>query len=669
MDDEKVKTVPDGVPQSDVVSTGEEMTEEKLLAKYDREYAFRRLKGPVAIFCFVLAVVWSLAQLYTAAFGVFPSTLQRAPHVGAALILIFLLYPAKRGSASNGIPFYDYILAFLGFAVSAYHVIFYEDLIWRAGVYNQLDTAVGIIAVLLVLEATRRIAGPVIVTLAVFFLFYAYFGNYFPGFMAHKGLTIKRIAVFQWISTEGILGIPIAVSSTFIFLFMLFATFLKKSKIGDWLTNLAVGLTGHAAGGPAKAAVIASACEGMVSGSSVANTVGSGMVTIPLMKSIGYRGEFAGAVEAAASTGGQIMPPIMGAAAFIMSEFLNIPYPTIALAAVIPALLYFTGIFINVHFEAVKTGLLGLPRDKLPNWKKSIKEKWFLAAPIIGIIGLMSIGFTPLYSAFYGIIICVAASMILKETRLSLWEIIVTLEEGARSALPVVAACATAGIIVGVITLTGLGLKMGAGLMALSQGKLYLTMVFTMIASLILGMGVPTTANYIIQATVSAPALITLGAAPLAAHMFVFYFGIVADITPPVALAAFAGAGIAKANPFKTGIEATKLGIGAFIVPYIFLMSPVLVLVRPEGITTVIFVFMIAKAVVTAIVGMVGVGASTTAYFVTNCRWYERILLFIGGVCLIDPGTLTDVVGISILALVWIVQKQRVRKEKAGLVI
>lgn len=632
---------------------------DEILKKYDPEFAYRRLNGPVAIFCFLLAVVWALVQLYTAAFGLFPSTLQRAPHVGAALVLIFLLYPWKKGLKTDGIPFYDYILAFLGFVVSAYHVVFYTDLIKRMGVYNNLDTIISIIAVLLVLEATRRIAGPVIVCLAIFFLFYAYFGNYFPGFMAHKGLTIKRIAVFQWISTEGILGTPIAVSSTFIFIFMLFATFLKKTQIGDWLTSLAVGLTGGAAGGPAKAAVVASAAEGMVSGSSVANTVGSGTVTIPLMKSIGYRAEFAGAVEAAASTGGQIMPPIMGAAAFIMSEFLNIPYTQIALAAVIPAILYFTGIFINVHFEAVKTGLVGLPKDQLPDWRKNLKEKWFMAAPIIGIIGLMMAGFTPLLAAFYGVIICIATSMILKETRMSFNEIIRSLEEGARAALPVAAACATAGIIVGVITLTGLGLKMGAGLLALSKGSLYLTMFFTMIASIILGMGVPTTANYIIQATVSAPALIMLGTEPLAAHLFVFYFGIVADITPPVALAAFAGAGIARANPFKTGIEATKLGIGAFIVPYMLVMSPVLVLVRPEGVTTLMFVLLIIKALITAVIGMIGIGGATTAYFGDHCRWYERIMLFIGGVSLIDPATMTDIFGLVLLAAVYLLHKQR----------
>lgn len=640
----------------------DQKTTDEILAKYDREHAYRRLQGPVAKFVFLVAVIWSLAQLYTAAFGVFPSTLQRAPHVGVALVLIFLLYPAKRGSKSDKIPFYDYLLSLAGFGVSLYHVIFYSELIHRAGVYTQTDMIVSIIAVLLVLEATRRLAGPVIVSLAVFFLIYAYFGSYFPSFMAHKGLTIKRIVVFQWLSTEGILGIPIAVSSTFIFLFMLFATFLRKTKIGDWLTDLAVGITGSSTGGPAKAAVIASACQGTVSGSSVANTVGTGSVTIPLMKSIGYRAEFAGAVEAAASTGGQLMPPIMGAAAFVMTEFLNIPYGKIAMAAAIPALLYFTGIFTTVHLEALKTGLTGIPKERLPNWKQLLLKKWFLAAPVVGIVWLLIKGYTPMLAAFYGLIICIATSMILKETRMTLWEIIKTLEEGARSALPVVAACATAGIIVGIITLTGLGLKMAGGLLALAQGSIYLTMFLTMIGSIVLGMGVPTTANYIIQATVSAPALVALGVAPLAAHLFVFYFGIVADITPPVALAAFAGSGIARSDPLKTGFEAAKLGAAAYLVPYIFVLSPVLVMVRPPDVTTGVFVFLIIKAIITAVIGMIGIGGATTGYLVTTGKWYERILLFIAGISLISPSTTTDIVGIALLAAVWLWQKHRVRK-------
>jgi TRAP transporter 4TM/12TM fusion protein len=481
--------------------------------------------------------------------------------------------------------------------------------------------------------------------------------------MKHPGLSIKRIAVFQWLGTEGILGTPIQVSSTFIFLFILFATFLSKTGIGDWVTNLAVGLTGSKIGGPAKAAVIASAVEGTVSGSSVANTVGSGSITIPLMKSIGYRKEFAGAVEAAASTGGQIMPPVMGAAAFVMVEFLNIPYITIAISAAIPAILYFTGIFITVHYEAKRTGLMGIPKEKLPDWKQLLRQRWFLAIPLLGMIYLLGKGYTPMLAALIGIILSIGVSMILKDTRMSFKDIIDGLAEGARSALPVVVSCATAGIIVGIVTLTGLGMKMSGGLVRLAGGSVYLTMFLTMLGSLILGMGVPTTANYIIQATVSAPALVLLGVHPLAAHLFVFYFGIVADITPPVALAAFAGAGIAKANPFKTGVEAFKLGFAAYLVPYIFALSPILILVRPEGLSTPMFIVRVLIAVATAVIGMICIGASTTGYFVTNDKWYERILLFIAGVSLIHPGIQTDIFGSLVLAGPWFVQKARVKRK------
>ncbi|MDI9568057.1 MAG: TRAP transporter permease [Bacillota bacterium] len=640
-------------PQEGVIN------EEEVLAKYDREYDYRRLTGPVGKFVFVVAVVWSLAQLYTAAFGVFPPTLQRAPHVGVALLLIFLLYPMRRGTRSNTIPWYDYIMAALSAVVAIYHVIYYRDLIMRAGAFTRMDMIISIIAILLVLEATRRLAGPVVVVLATFFLLYGYFGPYFPGFLSHRGFSILRITTHSWISAEGILGVPIKVSSTFIFLFMIFAAFLKSTGIGDWLTELAVGLTGYATGGPAKAAVIASAAQGTVSGSSVANTVGTGSVTIPLMKSIGYRPEFAGAVEAAASTGGQLMPPIMGAAAFIMTEFTNIPYYQIALAAAIPAVLYFTGIFITVHFEAKRTGLEGLPRHQLPNWRKLLKEKWFLATPIVGIVYFLVAGYTPMKAAFYGILLCILASMILKETRMSLWDIIKTLETGARSALPVVAACASAGIIVGIVTLTGLGVKLAGGIVKLAGGNIYLTMVFTMLTSLVLGMGVPTTANYIIQATVSAPALISLGVPPIAAHLFVFYFGIVADITPPVALAAFAGSGIAGSNPLRTGFEAFKLGFAAYLVPYIFVLSPVLVLVdvTPLG---------IIRALLTAIIGMLGIGGASTGFFVTHGKAWERLLLFIGGVLMVDPGGYTDLIGFALLALIWLVQKRRAQAQDAA---
>lgn len=654
-DDIQKKSSDISAASADVSAETDIGSADEVLSKYDREFSFRHLKGFWARVITVICVVWSLGQLYTAVFGIFPSTLQRAPHLGFAMTLIFMLYPRSSKSKSEYIPWYDFIFIGLSIAVSSYHVIFYEELIHRVGNYNNIDIAVSVIAIILLAEASRRIAGMIITSLGIIFLCYAYFGPELPGFLAHPGFDITRIATFQWLSTEGILGIPIDVSSTFIFLFMLFAAFLKKSGIGDWMTGLAIGMTGGSTGGPAKAAIIASACQGTISGSSVANVVGSGPVTIPLMKSIGYRKEFAGAVEAASSTGGQIMPPIMGAAAFVMVEFLNIPYYKIAIAAIIPALLYFTGIFIMVHLEAKRTGLHGMPKETLPDWKKLLKARWFLLLPLVGIIVMLANGFTPMLAAFIGIVLIILVAALNSDTRMGPKKLIEGLEDGARSALPVAAACATAGIIVGVITLSGLGLKMAGGIVDLAGGNIYLTMIFTMIGSLILGMGIPTTANYIIQATISAPALILVGVHPLAAHMFVFYFGIIADITPPVALAAFAASGIAKSEPFRTGFEAFKLGSAAYLVPYLFVMSPVLLFI---DVTAVSF----STSLVTALIGMVGIGGGVTGYFLRNCIWWERILLFAAGICLIDPGLVTDVVGLTIIIAIYISQKVTTKK-------
>ncbi|GAB6174122.1 TRAP transporter permease [Paradesulfitobacterium aromaticivorans] len=626
------------------VETLSEEQQQELMAKYDRESAFRRLRGPMARVVAVLAIIWSLLQLYTAAMGVFPPTLQRAPHLGFALVLVFLLYPLKRQDRSNKIRWYDYLLALLSALVASYHVIFYEPLTMRAGAYTHLDLVVSVLGVLLVLEAVRRVVGWVLLSLAIIFLLYGHFGYLVPGLMGHRGFTFTRILTHSFLSTEGIFGVPIAVSSTFIFLFMIFATFLRKTGIGDWLTGLAVSVTGHYSGGPAKAAVIASALQGTVSGSSVANVVGTGSVTIPLMKSIGYRKEFAGAVEAAASTGGQLMPPIMGAAAFIMTEFTGLPYIKIAAAATIPAILYFTGVFIMVHLEAKRTGLKGIPKSDLPRASQLLKEKWYLLLPIVGIVYFLTTGQTAMKAAFYGILLTILVSFVSKDTRMSFREFLEALDEGARSAVPVAVACATAGILVGVVTLTGVGLKVATGIVSLSHGSIYLTMFFTMIASLILGMGVPTTANYIIQATIAAPALMAVGVPVIAAHLFVFYFGILADVTPPVALAAFAASGISGAEPMKTGFNATKLAFAAYLVPYIFATAPALVLVNVTGLE-------IVKALITALIGMVGLAGGLSGYLVGPVKWWERIVLIVGGVMLVDPGTLTDIIGIVLVGL------------------
>ncbi|MGB4149560.1 MAG: TRAP transporter fused permease subunit, partial [Tepidanaerobacteraceae bacterium] len=391
---------------------------------------------------------------------------------------------------------------------------------------------------------------------------------------------------------------------------------------------------------------------GTVSGSSVANTAGSGSFTIPMMKKLGYEPEFAGAVEATASTGGQLMPPIMGAAAFLMAEFIGLPYFRIVTAAIIPSLLYYFGVWTQVHFEAKRLGLRGMSRDELPKIGDVLKERGHLLVPLIALIYLLAKGYTPMRAALVAIVLTIGCAMLKKNTRISFFDIVEGLEKGARGALGVVAATACAGIIVGVVTLTGLGLRLGSVLVDIADGKLFLTLVFTMLTSIILGMGVPTTANYVITSTIAAPALIMMDVPVLAAHMFVFYFGIIADVTPPVALAAFVGAGIAKANPLKTGIQATKLAIAAFLVPYIFVYNPSLLLIDVNAVDMILMS-------ITAIVGIIGVGAGMEGFFLMDLTVIERVIFFVGGLLLVIPGLQTDIVGFSLLAIGYIMQRRK----------
>lgn len=646
---------------------------DELMVKYDKESAYRRLTGFPSKLVFFLCVAWSVFQLYTGLFGTFPSTLQRAPHLASAMALVYLLYPiaGKSIKPTSHIPVYDYILALASVGVGLYHVIFYDDLLLRAGSYTNMDIIVSCIAILLLLEAARRVAGMVVVGISSIFLLYAFLGHLIPRtlFLFHARFTFKRVVCTEWLSTEGILGSPIYVSSTFIFLFMVFATFLKASGVGDWMTGLATATCGGSIGGPAKAAVVASALQGTVSGSSVANVVSTGSITIPLMKKTGYPPHFAGAVEATASTGGQIMPPVMGAAAFIMTEYIGCSYGTIALAACIPALLYFTGIFTNVHFEALKRGLLGLPKEQRPVAKQLLKDGWYMILPVVIIVVLLCSGSSAMKAAMWGIFACLliwVINIIRTEKKFDALKFgqmfIHGLADSAQSAISVAVTCGCAGIIVGVVTMTGLGLKMANGLVALAGGSLWLTMIFTMLCSIVLGMGVPTTANYIIQATISAPALVALGVPKLAAHLFVFYFGIVADITPPVALAAFAGSGIAGSNPIKTGFTATRLGIAAYIVPYMFVLNPILVLVNINNLATGTFILMVIKSVVTAVIGMMGIASGSSGFLKAPCYVWERILLIGGGLLLIDPETVTDLIGIGIILLVYFIQRGRSKK-------
>ena len=632
---------------------------EEVLKKYDSDADTMQYTGLMAKFVSALAITFSIFQLYTATFGVLDAQLQRAVHLGFGLALVYLLYPSRKRWSRTKVHPLDVVLAILGAASPAYIVLEYQQLVLRSGTVTTPDLAVGLIGILLVVEATRRVVGIPMVTVVLCFIAYAFAGPYMPGVLAHRGLTLNQLVGHLYFTTEGIFGIPLGVSSTFIFLFILFGAYLESTGLGKFFIDLANSIAGWASGGPAKVAVLSSGLMGTVSGSSVANVVGTGSLTIPMMKKLGYHKNFAGAVEAAASTGGQLMPPVMGAAAFLMAEFVGVPYIDIVKAAVVPALLYFTGVWLGVHFEAKRSNLKGLPREQLPKFGRLFIERGHLALPLVVIVYLLVSGYTPMRAALVAIVLSIVCSALRKSTRMKPIEIVRGLDKGARNVLSVLVACASAGIVIGVVTKTGVGLKLASGLLALSGGLLLPTLFFTMITAIVLGMGVPTTANYVITSTIAAPAIIQMGVPVLAAHMFVFYFGIIADVTPPVALAAFAGAGIAGGNALKTGINASKLAIAAFIIPYMFVLSPVILMVDAT-------IGNVLLATVTAIIGMVALSSALIGYLVDNCRAYERIILIAGGLMMIKPGMLTDIAGFVLFAFVLVSQWQRKKAQRAA---
>lgn len=607
-----------------------------------------------------LCICFSLFQIYTGIFGTLDAMIQRCVHLSFGISLVFLLCPTKKSWIKGG-RFHPIDILFTVLAVipPVYILVNYQQLILRAGTVTPTDALVGLLGIVMVLEAARRIVGLPIVIVVLCFLLYGFLGPYMPGPLAHRGLTINQMVGHLFFTTEGVFGIPLGVSSTFIFLFILFGAYLEKTGLGKFFIDIANALAGWASGGPAKVAVISSALQGTISGSSVANVVGSGSFTIPMMKKLGYHKNFAGAVEAAASTGGQLMPPIMGAAAFLMAEFVGIPYMEVVKAAVVPAILYFLGVFLGVHFEAKKNHLEGTPRSQLEPWGRIMKEEGHLAIPLIAIIALLASGYTPMKAALAGIFISIGSAMLRASTRMNFYDIVDGLIKGARGALGVIIACASAGMIIGIVTKTGVGLKLASALVTVAAGNFMLLLLCIMLTSLILGMGVPTTANYVITSTIAAPALIQLGVPILAAHMFVFYFGIIADITPPVALAAYAGSAISGGDPLKTGVNASKLGIAAFIIPYVFVLSPQIL-----GIGATFDGVLFTTC--TAIIGMAGISGAMIGQFYCKANVLERLLLLAGGLCLIDPHTLTDIIGIAILVGVFALQYFRSKKAKAA---
>lgn len=660
-------------PIEKILPTTNEEEMKNLMKELDREQAYREHTCWRQYITLIISVIFVCFQLYATLSGTITAQILRATHLSFVQLLAFLLFPASKKLPRNTLPLYDVILGLTGAACWMYIVINFDSLVRRSGSNTTLDVIIGIIGILILFESCRRIVGFPIMIIAAVFVIYAFTGKYLPGFLHHRGYSLQRVVCHLFYNTEGIMGTPIGACSTFIFLFILFGALLEKTGIGQFFIDVCNAIAGGASGGPAKVAVLSSALLGTVSGSSVSNTVGSGSFTIPMMKKLGYKGEFAGAVEASASTGGQLMPPIMGAAAFLMAESLGMPYITIVKAAIVPALLYFTGIFITVHLEAKKLGLKGLPREELPRFLPLFLRKGYMILPLIVIIWFLCAGKTAVFAALMGIIACVVIGIAVSLVDLAKGrrptfggkDIIDVMCAAARNIISVAIACGMAGIIIGIVTLTGLGLKLGAGLVSLAHGKLFLTLIFTMVASIILGMGAPTTANYLITSTITAGAIIQLGVFPLAAHMFAFYFGIIADVTPPVALAAIAGAAIARAKPMRTAVNATKLAIGAFIIPYMFVYNPQMLMIDASA-GTLLFI------VLTAIIGMFGISVSLEGYgfgftgilhgsgknhaLTVSLDVIERVLFAVAGILCVIPESKSDIIGLAMMAVLIVYQ-------------
>lgn len=654
---------------------------QRIMAQYDKESNTRHFAGVPKKIARWLCVAMTVFVIGINTVLLLSPQVHRASFVALMLAFSFIFYPARKKDAQriNFIPWYDILLALAGLAAFFYYVFNFRTIVGQMGLYTTRDFVMAVIGIAVLFEGCRRVVGIPLMIVVATFICYAYFGKYIPGDFGHAGYGLQRIFNFLFYTTEGVVGLPTSVCATFIFIFILFGSFLDKTGIGAFFIDIANSIAGKAMGGPAKVAVIASALEGTVSGSSVANTVGSGSFTIPMMKRMGYQPHFAGAVEAAASTGGQIMPPIMGAAAFLMAEMTGIAYSRIILAAVIPAVLYFTSIFVAVHFEARKLGLRGMPPEEIPHFGRLMLKKGHLLLAIFAIVFFLSAGFSTTRSALYAILVAIAVSLIRKSTRMSPKTFIDALESGARSSIGVAVACAMAGMIVGVVTMTGLGLTFAGALQKIAAGigsptlRLLVALFFCMIASIVLGMGVPTTANYVIMATVTAPIVIQLGVPLLAAHMFVFYFGIIADITPPVALAAYAGSAIAKSDPMKTGLTASRLGIAAFIVPYVFALSPQMLFLNPlidpslpEYYQVLASPLSMVQVALTALIGVAGIAASLTGVIQGKLFWWERLLLIAGGLMLVIPGTISDLTGIAIIAVIFVMHTIRYKRKDGG---
>ena len=632
---------------------------EELLREAEPEYNYRQLAGFWGGLVSAISVALALFHLYTARYGTLEALRQRSAHLTFILVLVFLLYPIrKKNAATAPVRFYDVLIAMIAIVPLIYLFVNHTELTRRAGILNQTDLIIGVLGVLVVLEAGRRLM-QVLPLIAALSLLYPFVGQYLPGALAIARISPQRIIEQMWFTTEGVFGIPVGVSATFVFLFVLMGAFLEKTGLGQLFVEIAMALAGWMTGGPAKVSVLSSAFIGTISGSSVANVVADGVFNIPLMKRLGYAPRFAAGVVAAAGVGGQIMPPVMGAAAFVMAEFLGVPYLTIAKAAAIPAILYYLSLMFIIHFEAKRLGLVGLSRDRLPRLGAILARKFYIAIPLVVVIKRLVGGDSPMLVAFWGIIWAAGLHLITCtiERRPLTWprDIWDTLVRGSRLAISVAVATAVVGIFIGIVTLSGLGLAFVSLTVSLGRNSLFLTLVWVMVACNIIGSGIPTTATYIILAAIAAPALTQLGVLPMAAHLFIFYYGVTADITPPDALAAYAAAGIAKTDPFKTGFTATRLALAGILVPFVFVYSPTILL--QGGFSSVEFVETIASA----LIGIVALSAAVSGYFFAEATWPERGLLAAAALALVFSSVRLDVLGAAMLVLVAAIQLMRRR--------
>ena len=651
----------DKAPAVDTAAAGGEDIAADLdavMRKYDRESNTRIWEGPLRWITGGLMVAFSLYCIAMTLWSTALPETRLSLFLACIVFIGFLTYPMNKGHVKvNFMPWYDIVLMLVGTGCFLYFAFNAMTLIKLATRIEPIHVVIGAVGILILLELCRRCVGLPILCVVGVLLVYTFYNQL--SWNADFYQALKNIIYKLFYTTNGVIGTPVNVCYTYIVLFIIFGAFLERTGIANFFISFANRIAGWSSGGPAKVAVISSALCGMVSGSSVGNTVTTGSVTIPMMKKTGYKPEFAGAVEAAASTGGQIMPPIMGAAAFLMAEYMGLPYATVAVKAILPAVLYFTGIFIAVHLEAKKLGLKGLSRDEMPAWK-DLGRKSYLLLPLILLVWLVSSGAkTMQFSAAVSILAAVVVGFLNKGERLTPKKIFEALEAGARGAITVGVACAVAGMIAGCITVTGLASILINGIVGLAGNAQIIGLALTMVCCIILGMGVPTTANYCIMASTCAPILIKMGIPVVAAHFFVFYFGIVADITPPVALAAYAGSAIAKSDPMKTGVNATKLAIAAFIVPYIFAYSPALLFENVSG------WWEVTQICISALLGIFGIAAALNGHLYKKVPWYFRLLLVAGGLGMMIPGTLTDVVGLALVALVIVVQYWSAKREKA----